>query len=128
MPLPLVSRLTPFLSSPNERVGLILADGSLVELRNISERSAESFLVDPAELLAHEDQMVGTWHTHPRTPATLSGDDYQTFLMWPDLLHVIVGTDGVRGYLVAKGAVVNDASYDHPTWHLEEADPSGVPV
>lgn len=118
--------LLPSLTGPAERVGLVLRDGSVIELPNISTLPEESFLVDPVDLLNHEDEMVATWHTHPRTPATLSGEDYQTFLMWPDLLHIIIGTDGVRGYKVVNGAVVNDARQDHPAWHLEETNAAGV--
>lgn len=123
MPSPLASRLAPLQASPVERVGLVLKDGTIVELPNISGAPAECFLVDPMDMLAHEEEMVATWHTHPRTSSALSTDDYQTYLMWPELLHIVVGSDGVKGYLVVNGAVVNDASQNHPAWNLEEAAP-----
>lgn len=39
--------------------------------------------------------------------ANLSGEDYQAFINWPQLLHHIIGNDGVRTYEVRRnGAIV----------------------
>ena len=102
-----------------ERVGLILKSGTILELKNISPDPANSFSVDPTDLIQYEEQAVASWHTHPRTPCDLSGADLEGFLNWPQLLHIIIGTDGVAGYVIERGAVLNDAGKDHPAWSLE---------
>lgn len=122
----MLSQLVSFQTAPYERVGVVLRDGTIVEMLNVSPQPEESFLVDPAEMLRYEDEMVATWHTHPKTDSNLSGDDYLTFTMWPDQLHLIIGTDGVKGYVVKKGSVVNDARKDHPAWRLEGALAAGL--
>lgn len=96
-----------------------MSNGQLIELENVSPEPDKSFSVDPAALVQHEDDAVATWHTHPTGPAGLSGQDYLGFLQWPDLLHVIVSPEGCLGYIIRKGAVLNDAGQDHPAWGLE---------
>ena len=97
--------LSRFEAGP-ERGGVILNDGSLVEMTNFGDED-DVCVLDPMELLGVEDRMVATWHTHPTTSAALSGMDWDTFTGWPDLLHCIVGVDGVRWYAVKGSAVVN---------------------
>jgi proteasome lid subunit RPN8/RPN11 len=95
-----------------ERCGLILKDGSTVELPNIAENPETSFRMDLEKALPYltDDQVAATWHTHPHTDPNLSGEDYSCFLSWPDLEHVIVGIrDGdvaVTRYRVEKGLVI----------------------
>lgn len=91
----------------NERGGIILSDGTVVELQNLMSEPTEGCVFDPAELLPYEDRMAATWHTHPTSTAALSGMDWDSFLGWPDLLHAIIGTDGVRWYAVKGMAVLN---------------------
>lgn len=90
-----------------ERGGLVLDDGTVIELTNLMDEPEDGALLDPAELIQHEDRMVATWHTHPTTSANLSGMDWETFTNWPDQLHAIIGTDGIRWYRVKGRAVIN---------------------
>jgi proteasome lid subunit RPN8/RPN11 len=90
-----------------ERGGVILSDGTLVELPNNAEDPSFGYFTDVANLEPYEDDLWATWHTHPGATANLSVEDNETFVQWPDLLHAIVGTDGVRWYQVRKGAVLN---------------------
>ena len=89
----------------NERVGFVLEDGSLVEVENIAPDPDKAFLVCAEDVIKHEDA-VATWHTHPSDTANLSAGDYETFVFFPDMLHFIVGTDGVRSYKVENGRVL----------------------
>ena len=89
-----------------ERGGVVLNDGTVVELTNHGDQE-DVCVLDPMELLPVEDRMVATWHTHPNSTAALSGMDWETFTQWPDLLHCIVGTDGPRWYAVKGQAIVN---------------------
>lgn len=104
-----------------ERVGFVLNDGTVVEVKNIHGTPQNDFDVDPKDLIKYEDTAIASWHTHPITTAHLSTDDYSGFTMWPDLLHWIVGTDGIAGYVVRNGAVITDARKDHPAWAFEES-------
>jgi proteasome lid subunit RPN8/RPN11 len=76
-----------------ERCGLILKDGTVVELKNVAAEPKTSFEMDAEEALPHiaSGEAAMTWHTHPFSDSNLSGEDYSTFLCWPDLVHVIVG-------------------------------------
>lgn len=100
--------LKKFAETGPERGGLILKGGKLLELPNVAEKPDQGFLPDlTPELLDALDESIGTWHTHPGATANLSAEDWQTFIQWPEHLHAIVGTDGVRWYRVEHGAVVN---------------------
>ena len=103
----------------NERVGLILKSGEVVELENVSSQPDKMFSTKPEDLIRYEDEMLATWHTHPEGESLLSGEDYIGFQMYPDLLHLIFGTEGVSGYVVKRGAVIQDASKTHPAWSFE---------
>jgi proteasome lid subunit RPN8/RPN11 len=90
-----------------ERCGFVLQGNRLVEVQNIHSKPEEGFEIDPQSIIRHEDQLKGTWHTHPRGPATLSEDDYACFLNWPHLEHYIISPDEVRRYVVEDGIILN---------------------
>lgn len=90
-----------------ERGGLILNDGTVVELANICDKPDEGFVPNVDDLIPHIAALAATWHTHPGMTANLSVEDWETFIQWPQQLHAIVGSDGVRWYRVAKNAVIN---------------------
>lgn len=113
---------------PSEKVGLILSNGEIIHLDNVSPIPENAFEVRPGDLITYEDRAVASWHTHPTTEAELSGEDYVGFLMWPDLLHLIISATEVRGYVVKNGAVHNDACKDHPAWSFAEDLASRVRV
>lgn len=96
------------LDFPAERVGLILRDGTNIELDNICASPNEGFEVRGADLLRYLNDATATWHTHPDETSNLSHGDYSSFLNLPDLLHHIVGTDGVTTYAVKNGKVVRE--------------------
>lgn len=90
-----------------ERCGLILKDGSVIELDNIAVDKENGYQISPADIVKYEDTMVGSWHTHPGHDSNLSEKDYVGFLMWPDLTHYIVGIDGVAKYTIKDGIILN---------------------
>lgn len=89
-----------------ERVGLILKDGTLVEMFNIHPSPLHGFMVDVAALLPHLERAASTWHTHPRGDATPSPEDLGFFRRWPDLTHLIICPTGEREYEVEDGEVL----------------------
>jgi proteasome lid subunit RPN8/RPN11 len=99
-------------SDTDERCGLILTDGSIVEIENIAEDKTDSYDMSPEAVLPFLDAgtIAGTWHTHPGGDPNLSGADYSGFLGYPELEHNIVGIrDGkitVTRWRVQDGLVV----------------------
>lgn len=91
-----------------ERGGVVLPGGRLLEFPNVSPEPGAGFQPQlTTETVLSLNDAVGTWHTHPDASANLSVEDSQTFQQWPDLLHAVIGTDGIRWYAVKNGAVVN---------------------
>jgi proteasome lid subunit RPN8/RPN11 len=87
---------------------LVLKSGEVIELRNIAADPLLAFDVDGRDMIAHEEDAVATWHTHPFGKSEMSADDMIGFLMWPHLLHYVISPEGVRCYRVKNGAVLHD--------------------
>ena len=90
-----------------ERVGLVLADGSVIELENVALNPEREFEASPADMVKHDGNTIATWHTHTSGPPRLSVNDVDGFLMWPHLQHWIVTPEGITGFKVENGAVFN---------------------
>lgn len=94
-----------------EQIGVILADNTIVELDNLHSEPETDATLASEDLFTYfysgEYDVKATWHTHVDESADLSGQDYSTFLLHPDLDHYIIGTDGVKKYVVKEGAVIN---------------------
>jgi proteasome lid subunit RPN8/RPN11 len=90
----------------SEKCGLILTDKSIIPSSNLHDSPQDGFVVDPQDLIRYEDQLWGTWHTHPNGSSNLSREDYAGFLQWPELHHFIIGVDGVRCFVVEDGFVL----------------------
>jgi proteasome lid subunit RPN8/RPN11 len=88
-----------------ERCGFILKTGHVIEVKNEAVLPADSFMMPALDIIKYAPDAFATWHTHPKTVSRLSGADYLTFLNWPHLRHYIVGTDGIKAYVVTDGSV-----------------------
>lgn len=93
-------------SDEPERGGLLVGEAELIELPNIHPEPANGYMPDTALVLPWIERATGTWHTHPGRTATPSAQDVQSFAGWPDWVHVIVGTDGVRQFRTKNGMAV----------------------
>lgn len=95
-----------------ERCGLILNDGTIVEIPNIAREPGDSFEMDSTVVLPFliKGEVAGTWHTHVGQAPDLSGEDYAGFMGWPELKHHIIGIDDgivtVKSYEIKNGAIV----------------------
>lgn len=80
-------------NEPNERCGLVLKDGTIVEIENIAEEKTDGYEMNPVAVLPflEADLIAETWHTHPKGDPNLSGEDHDGFLAYPDLVHSIIG-------------------------------------
>lgn len=85
-----------------ERVGYIKGKNEVIEVKNISNIPYESFAVSGEDILKYtsDDKVWATWHTHPKEDSNLSGEDYVAFMNFPELLHFVIGHDGVTVYKV----------------------------
>lgn len=96
----------------HERCGVVLEDGTILELTNIAEEPAGSFEIDPTELLEQLEtgRVKATWHTHIDSGPNLSGADYDGFLAWPELEHFVIGREAgqvaVAKFVVEDGLVL----------------------
>lgn len=103
-----ISKLQKLLkpSDTDERCGLVLRSGEIVETPNEHSDPAYGFILPVEALHEYETEAVGTWHTHPGQNANLSQKDYEGFRQWPELKHYIIGVDSVRCYEVADDLIV----------------------
>lgn len=86
-----------------ERCGVILTDGSILQLPNTSPTPALTFELSLEGL----PDISATWHTHPTTGGNLSTPDYLLFLQHPKLWHYIVGgPNDVRAYYIEDSRVM----------------------
>lgn len=78
---------------PNESVGLLTADGIIIELTNKAELPENNFVVDKLELLHWIEQLgsvdgLTLWHSHPGGGIGPSRTDMQQRI--PFLHHLVV--------------------------------------
>jgi proteasome lid subunit RPN8/RPN11 len=50
---------------PNECVGIITKDFQYIRCRNISDSPRNTFILDPRELVKHDGNIWGIFHSHP---------------------------------------------------------------
>lgn len=83
-----------------ELVGFVSAKGKVSPVTNVSPDPDEGFMVSAADIEFYTEvtPSKATWHTHPGETSNLSGEDYKTFMVWDDMIHFIIGKDGVTAY------------------------------
>lgn len=89
-----------------ERIGFILQDDTIVECDNLIKESKGGFDFAASDLIKYGLTAKASWHTHPGLLSNLSFNDQESFVMWPDMLHYIVGRDGIRVYKVERNRVI----------------------
>lgn len=114
------------LHQPNgpERCGVILDDGSILELENVHPDPVNYFAMDKAAVDA--SNVVATWHTHPRTGPCLSVGDFRSFVSMPRLLHYIVAATEIWCYGMS-GDILLSHDNNHFIRPSEGALPEGNP-
>jgi proteasome lid subunit RPN8/RPN11 len=106
-----LKKLKKYYPGSKERVGYVLSTGRVVEVPNISGDPENAFDVSGADVrkYAIDGAAIATWHTHPGKSANLSVDDYPAFRNFPNLKHYVIGSDGVRCYVVRNGKIFHEA-------------------
>lgn len=88
-----------------ERCGFIYRAGFCIdEVKNISGSPQDSFRISTYEIRKYTEDLKAqaTWHTHPSASSNLSGEDHKAFKSYPELIHFIIGNDGVKAYQYCK--------------------------
>lgn len=60
---------------PREAVGIITKDFKYIPCQNISESPMTNFILDPAALVEHDDNIWGIFHSHPGDENPLPSDE-----------------------------------------------------
>ena len=101
-----MKKLLDYFTGDKERCGFILKNSEIVEVQNICDTPTEGFIVRAEDIIEHQDNVTGFWHTHPGATFNLSVDDHLAFLNYPDWDHYIIGENGIRRYTVENGAII----------------------
>lgn len=91
-----------------ERCGLVLSDGSVRAVENTHPNPENGFRIPIEDMRNAGETLAGTWHTHPKTTASLSQEDYLGFSGWPGIVHYIIGTDGIRAYEALDSGLITE--------------------
>lgn len=87
--------------------GGYIADGIIYECENESSNPIDFFKMKVSDLEEMEKKETEcTFHTHVNGSMNLTMDDYQAFIDWGHLKHIIVGKDGVKCYAVNENGNV----------------------
>lgn len=89
-------------------MGVVLLDGTVVELKNHSPTPDRNLLIARAEVDELVKYAYASWHTHPANNVNLSGTDYRMFQSLPSLKHFIVTETRVRCFSVRNNKVYLD--------------------
>lgn len=91
----------------DERCGVVLTNGDIIELPNRSSHPNNSFMMQESDTSPYQEQIFATWHTHPRGPNNLSIEDYNTFAELEDIYHLILTPETISLYKMIDGYVMN---------------------
>lgn len=92
-----------------ERCGVILNSGEVIELPNSHPSPLFHFRILSEDISPYKENVVGVWHTHLNGDFNLSMDDYECFKSLPDYSHYIISDVGVAKYVVESDMVMNDS-------------------
>ncbi len=97
------NKLLSFYSDDGIERGGYLKGNEVIEVENdhINPLEGFSFSCDSLEML-EDDEVIATFHTHPNGEKNLSKQDCEAFKNWANLLHFIVGKDGISCYKVSE--------------------------
>ncbi len=90
-----------------ERCGVILESGEVVELPNRHTQPRDNFRMLSEDVDNVEGEIVSTWHSHTLRSYNLSLNDYECFKRLPHLSHYIISVKGVACYQAIDGKVMN---------------------
>jgi len=114
--------------APNEACGLILGDGhrvtQIIPAQNIAADPRHHFRVDDALVVQHFSQIIGVYHSHPRSAPVPSSTDRQESC-YPDFIHVIVGLQDESPRLAAWR--IRYGRVDSIQIHIDDRPPVNVP-
>jgi|TARA_R110002050_G_scaffold227881_2_gene363516 hypothetical protein len=90
-----------------ERCGVILVSGEVVELPNRHTQPKNNFRMLSEDVDNVAGDIVSTWHSHTIKNYNLSLNDYYCFKSLPHLSHYIISIKGVACYQAQDDKVMN---------------------
>lgn len=90
-----------------ERGGFVLADGKVVECKNIAADPTSTYQMSDTDLCKYADDAVAIWHTHPDDETLLSVDDHNCFVQWPGYYFGLISEKGVRWFTTKGKALIH---------------------
>lgn len=100
------------MSNLNERCGIILATGEIIETLNTHPDPYNNFIILEENLLI--PGVVATFHTHPRTGPNLSVNDYFAFMAFPKLQHFVIAKDDIWCFHTINGILCRYENVEIP--------------
>lgn len=84
----------------------------VVEVNNCAVDPENHFEISEDDVEIYLDTAVATWHSHPKSSANLSMEDYSLFSEIRDCRHVIVSPDEIWVYYTTpEGMVLVEERY-----------------
>jgi len=115
-------------AAPHEACGLILGAGhqvdQVVPAKNITTDPMHHFRVDDALVVQHFNQIIGVYHSHPRSAPVPSSTDIQESC-YPEFIHVIIGLQGESPRLAAWR--IRHGRVDSIQVHIDDRPPDNIP-
>lgn len=98
-----------YTTTGNEKGGYITSDFQIVECQNCHIEPENNFTYNFEAMDKLETEGWATFHTHVDKSSNLSKEDYDSFQNYYDLIHFIIGNDGISCYKVTdRGTVVKE--------------------
>ncbi len=104
-------------SDKHERCGVVYASGEVKELVNLHPDPRDNFMILEEELI--QPEVIGTFHTHPRSGPNLTIPDYFAFSSYPKLKHYIISGQGIWCFHMRDGILCR---YENPNLPRFPAD------
>ncbi len=95
-----------------ERCGIVMKSGEVIELHNAHPDPENNFMILEENLV--DPEVMGTFHTHPKTGPNLSVQDYYGFLAYPKLLHFIVAHEEIWCFHTINGILCRYENIEIP--------------
>lgn len=91
---------------PNECVGIITKDFTYIPCKNISDNPTETFLLDPAALVIHDNNIWGIYHSHPGEEQPIPSDGDESSLAFNEYKFIVGFKDNFYIYWLEKRGLV----------------------
>ena len=90
---------------PLEACGIITKNLSYVPCRNISKNPKTSFVIDPRDMVAHADSILGFFHSHPGSSDPIPSSKDATSAVFSEYVFVVGFGNKFYKYWLEKDSI-----------------------